>query len=323
MLFLLFVFLTNALPLPLPIPAPNLPSGLPLPESLVGVEVLIAGGSKGIGNATAWEFHNRGASVTITTRDLDAFNKSSVPFRVLQLEYGKDKSVEKLVDSYVKAVGRIPDLLVDAGLTAYVGNLLDFDRENMEYAMRMYATDPILLVREFLKYNNLSRPFNVSFALSTASYGAATTFISLYTAGKQLKKDFIRDFAVYEGPKYYPNVRLVGIACSNVNTTLYNSAYSPSVLKGDPLNTQLLPTLAFAARLQGNNPITVALAHLEALTTLTYDNSTLFLVPTSPRGRLTTEVLHSIYVQDNSTQFVKDTRDVYLSFGINITRLIE
>ena len=193
-IFALFV-LSFSLPLPLPIPAPNLPSGLPLPVSLAGLEVLIVGGTKGIGNATAWEFYNRNASVTITTRDLES--ASPVPFRILELEYGRGKSVERFVEKYVARVGRIPDILVDAGLVSYVGNLLDFDRDHMEYATRMYITDPILLVREFLLRNNVSIPFTVSFALSTASYGAATDFINLYTIGKIAKKNFVCQRLLY------------------------------------------------------------------------------------------------------------------------------
>lgn len=318
---LMMICVSMALPPPLAIPAPELPSGKPLPTSLVGVKVLIVGGSKGIGNATAWEFHNRGASVTITTRHVN--NASSVPFQIMELEYGRgNNNVEKLAKKYIKKEGRIPDILVDCGLTSYIGNLVDFSRDDMEYAMRMFAIDPILLVKEFLKSNDVARPFNVSFALSTASYGAATHFIALYAAGKQIKKDWIRDFALYEGPKYYPNVRLVGVACSNVNTTLIDSSYNPSALNGDPLHVQFQQILKTSALLQGTNPVTVAKAHLEVTTTMTYANSTLFLVSTSPTGRFFTEVLQAIYVQTNTTQFIKDSKDAYLLYGLNITSYI-
>lgn len=317
-LIILLLATSLALPPPLPIPDPNLPSGKPLPTCLNKVHVLIIGGTKGIGNATAWEFYNRGAKVTITTRRLSTAKHS--PFTVMELEYGKgNNNIERFVRKYIRRFGRIPDVLIDCGLVSYNGNLLDFTREDMEYGMRMFAIDPILLVREFLLHNDVRRPFNVSFALSTASYGSGTHFIALYAAGKQMKKDWVRDFALYEGPKYYPNVRLVGVACSNVNTTLALTAYNPSVLKGDVFQIAYQQLVETGAITQGISPVIVGLAHLEATTTLTYVNSTLFLVPTSPGGRIFSEILHAIYVVDNTTQFEIDSLEAYRLFGINIT----
>ena len=318
MLFFIYFIAVYALPPPFPIPAGNLPSGSQLPTDLSGVKVVIIGGTRGIGNATAWEFHNRGASVTITTRNL--INGGDYgPFTVMELEYGQDKSVEKFVNKYVKQVGRIPDVLLDMGLTLYGGNILDFKKEDMEYATKMYITDPLLLIKEMLVHNNVSRPFNISIAISTTSYGATTSFLGLYPAGKIAKKDFIRDFAVYQGPKYYPNVRITGIACSNVNTTLALTGYNPSVEMGDPVNVKFLQVAIMGAKVYGTDPTIVAKAHLEATTLLTHSNNTIYLVQPSASGRILSEILHNIYVNDNTTQYVIDSREYYTLNGVNMT----
>ena len=302
---------------PFPIPAANLPSGNPLPTDLTGVKVVIIGGTHGIGNATAYEFYNRNASVTITTRNL--FTAAVSPFRVMELEYGRGKkNVEKFVKKYINQVG-FPDVLVDCGLVFFTGLVMDFDRDHMEYAMKMYITDPFLLYREFLKHNNASKPFNISIAISAVSYGTVSSFYALYAVGKMAKKDFVRDFALYEGPKYYPNVRITGIACAYVNTSIAVNSYNPSANRGDAFSIKFVEVNILLNNLLGIPASTVALAHLEAITTLTKENNTLYLVPTAGDGRTRAEILYNIYVNDNTTEFLKDNNAIYLSLGLNIS----
>ena len=314
--FCLFNVIFTSL-VPHTIPAANMPTGIALPTNLTGVRVLIIGGNGGIGNATAFEFYNRGASVTITTTDRD--NVDASPFRVMKLEYGRGKrNVEKFVDRYLEHVG-FPDVLVDIGLTYFTGLMMDFTRDEMEYATRMYITDPLLLYREFLKHNNVSKPFNISIALSTVSFGAAGSFSGLYAAGKMAKKDFVRDFALYEGPKYYPNVRISGIACSYVDTRIVVDGYNPSADRGDAFQIQFVEVVTGLNSALGLPPVTVALAHLEAITTLTKENNSIYLVPTSPSGRVTSEILYNVYVSDNTTEFTKDNYAFYSLVGLNIS----
>lgn len=314
--FILYIKFAFSALVPYPIPDANLPSGISLDVDLTDKKILITGGLHGIANATGWEFYDRNADVTITTRDLN--NEYNGPFDLMEFEYGPaNNRIQKFVKSYLRKNGGI-DALVDIGLTAFTGLWLDFTPEEMEFATRMYLTDRLSLYREFFKYNNVSRPFNISIAMSTVAYGAGSNYFPLYTAGKKALKMFIKDFNLYEGPKYYPNVRFTSVSCSYVNTRVMLDGYNPSANRGDPFSIRFVEVATYLTA-QGLSPVVVALAHLEAITKLTSENNTHYIVPTSPTGRIQSEIFYNIEVNDNTTQYQKDTITLYTAAGMNMT----
>ncbi len=311
-----------AFPPPFPIPNDVLSHNVTLPN-LTGETMLVIGGSKGIGNATAWLAYNLGADVTITSRDRDTVNNSL--YTVMDLDYCVKGSVDRFWHKYLqKNNGYRPSLVAHFGLQSYQGDMLDFDLEHMECAANMYFIGPLYLIGKIIKHvdpDGIKRPLNISFALSTASYGAATSFIGLYAGGKMILKDFIRDFQIYSGPHSYPEVRIIGIACAYANTTLSLTTYNPSVQKGDALNIKLKQAVEASGNLIGSNPVDIAFGHLIGLTLLTKQNNTIFMEP-SLNGRSTSDLLYSIYASDTTTQFVKDTYSIYNLLGINISAYI-
>ena len=311
-----------SLPAPFPIPNDVLSNNVTLPD-LTGVEALIVGGSKGNGNATAWIAYNQGASVTITSRDRDTVNNSL--YNVMDLDYCMKGSVDRFWNKYLQQHdGYRPSLVGLFGLQYYQGDMLDFDLEHMECAMQMYVIGPLYLMGKIIKHvdpDGVRRPLNISIALSAAGYGAGTSFLGLYAGGKAILKDFIRDFAVYSGPHYYPEVRITGIACAYAKTTLTATSYNPSVEKGDALNIKLQQQVLVIQNQVGSNPYDIGFAHMIGLTLLTKANNTIYLVPVLT-GRGTSDLLYSIYVSDNTTQFVKDTYVVYNFLGVNIPSYI-
>ena len=311
-----------ALPPPFPIPNDVLSHNVTLPD-LTGQQALIIGGSKGNGNATAWHAYNQGAEVTITSRDRDTVNNSL--YTVMDLDYCVKGSVDRFWNKYLqKNNGYRPSLVGNFGLEYYQGDMLDFDLDHMECAMQMYVIGPLYLIGKIIKHvdpDGIRRPLNISFALSSAGYGAGTSFLGLYAGGKAILKDFIKDFAVYSGPHYYPEVRITGIACSYAKTTLTATSYNPSVEKGDALNIKIQQEVARIENAVGSNPYDIGFAHLIGLTLLTKQNNTIYMEPVTT-GRGTSDLLYSVYVSDNTTQFVKDTYVVYNFLGVNIPAYI-
>lgn len=84
--------------------------------------VLITGGSKGIGKATALEFAKRGASVGINYKDDDkAAEKTSAELGVLKhrlykADISQENEAKKLVDDFVSDFGHIDILINNAGI---------------------------------------------------------------------------------------------------------------------------------------------------------------------------------------------------------------
>lgn len=321
LLYLYFInFCLSAL-VPYPVPYANLPSGAPLPTNLTGIEVLIVGGLEGIAQADAEAFYSRGASVSITTRDLDNVMNLSLPYRVFELEFGRSGSVDRFISKYMKKVGRIPDILVDVGQQWFIGLMLDFNRTMLMYAMQMYIIDPLMLIQGFLQYNDVSRPFNITFALSSAAF-AAVHFEEYYSAGKKLKMDFVKNFRLYEGPKYYPNVRVSGVLCAYTNTNYVANSFNPSAARGDPLMTAYPEIVQYIENALNYSAANVALAHLEASTTLTPSNNSLYLVNTTVSTRTGTEVLYNVYVNDDTQTYNADYLAFFASVGLNITAFL-
>lgn len=304
------------LPAPLHIPAASLPfPGNTLPTNLSGIEVLIVGGTSGIGNATAWEYHNRGASVTITGRD--AINADPVPFRVMELDYTNMQMTDKFVAKYIKKVGRTPHIAHLIGAQFYWGNLMDFDSEHLRNAMDMYVTGPLTICRDLIQNSGPATPINITFALSTTANGAATSTMGPYAGGKMILRDHIRDFALEDGPKKYPWVTLRGVQCAYVKTDFVPKGYNPSILDGDSFSIDMDTKLAAYTITNGNTPQQVALAHLEAATTWV-NGENLFLVPTSVSGRVISEILYSVYASDSTPKFRHDSIIFYQMMGVNI-----
>ncbi|NSL53219.1 SDR family NAD(P)-dependent oxidoreductase [Calidifontibacillus erzurumensis] len=86
---------------------------------LTGKNVLITGGSKGIGKAIANVFLTEGANVTIAARNIDFLNKAKEELRgevdIIQADILKAEEREKLITTFVKDYGTIDILVNNAG----------------------------------------------------------------------------------------------------------------------------------------------------------------------------------------------------------------
>ena len=184
----------------------------------------------------------------------------------------------------------------------------------------MYITDPIEAVRQILTRNPSNVQLNITLGISTVSFGTLSSFYSMYGAGKVFKKDFIRDFQLYEQPRYYPNVRIAGVACGFVNTSIMTDGYNPSVGKGDQFMIDYITKVTAMCKF-GTDPDVVGQAHVEAGTLLLPSNNSIYLVLSGPRSS-GADIFYNIYTNDYTQQYKIDNNLVYLSLGLNLTHYI-
>jgi uncharacterized protein len=116
---------------------------------LNGARVLLTGASGGIGNAIARALHERGASLAITGRRLDALEalKAELGDRVdvLQADLAKREDVEALPG----LAGEVDVLVANAGLPGS-GDLTSFDPEQIDRAIHVNLRAPMQLTRAIL-----------------------------------------------------------------------------------------------------------------------------------------------------------------------------
>ena len=86
---------------------------------LLGKNVLITGGSKGIGKAIAQAFVSEGANVSIAARSLEFLQKAKADvdgnIAILQADVTKEEEREKLINSFLEKNGTIDVLINNAG----------------------------------------------------------------------------------------------------------------------------------------------------------------------------------------------------------------
>jgi short-subunit dehydrogenase len=116
---------------------------------LNGARVLLTGASGGIGNAIARALHERGASLAITGRRVDALEalKAELGDRVdvLQADLAKREDVEALVGR----AGTVDVLVANAGLPGS-GDLDSFTPEEIDRAIDVNLRAPMQLTRALL-----------------------------------------------------------------------------------------------------------------------------------------------------------------------------
>lgn len=295
---------------------------LPLPNitlpSLAGKYFVVVG-CRGIALQVVLQAHALGATVICTTRDKTTFDYTTVPsdVDVRELEYGKDKSVQRFVTKYMNKYGRIPDYVDDCGLTVYNGDQIAFTEDELIYQAQMYIIGSLLLEQGFMSFNNLSIPVVWNYALSTAGKGVPPVFQEFYNVGKVFK---IKHIEGNNANKKYPNVRMTGVACVFANTTISATSYNPSALMGDLAQIEFQYLTIALAGIIGVPPSVVALAHLQAmLVPGLLGNEPIFQVPslggTSSDSLFYMDVWYpALQYQSNFTVYVQDV------FGINITQ---
>jgi NAD(P)-dependent dehydrogenase (short-subunit alcohol dehydrogenase family) len=145
---------------------------------------IISGCSSGIGLATAVEMAKEGYFVYATMRDLakksdleKIVNDESLPVKILQMNVGKQETIDSTVATIMQEKGRIDVLVNNAGYMR-MGSLEDTDMAHFEDQMQVDFFGPVRLLKKIIPimreqksghiFNIGSIAGKVGFALSSA-----------------------------------------------------------------------------------------------------------------------------------------------------------
>jgi 3-oxoacyl-[acyl-carrier protein] reductase len=197
---------------------------------LANKKVLISGGSRGIGAATALRLASDGADIALSySTSADAANAIVAKIKALgrkayafQADAKKPETMPKLVEEAVKALGGLNILVNNAGVFT-LAPIGEETAENYRTAMAVNVDSVFMLTNEAVKHMQAGdRIISISSALGARASGPN---MSTYVATKFAVNGFTRGWAKDLGPKgILVNAVLPGPVDTEMNPA--NSPYS-------------------------------------------------------------------------------------------------
>ena len=148
---------------------------------------LISGCSSGIGFATAVEMARNGFFVYATMRDLEksenlknVVNSESLSVSILQMDVGKQETIDAAIEKILQEKGRIDVLVNNAGFMT-VGSLEDM---SMEYFIDQMDTDffgPIRLLKKVIpvmREQKSGHIFNIGSIAGKVGFALSSAYVS-------------------------------------------------------------------------------------------------------------------------------------------------
>ncbi len=207
--------------------------------------VLITGGSRGIGLATALAFANAGANVAFTYHSDDVAAASAVKgiqqFGVKALSakvnFSEETDLSRIIEDVIKNWGSLDIAIGNAGI--WKGALVqDMSVEEYRETMDVNMTGTFLLAKFSAQQMIKQRSGSMVFISSTAGQRGESQH-SHYAASKGAQISFTKSLAVELAPY---NIRVNSVAPGWVNTDMTSAALT------DPEESQRIKTVVPLAR---------------------------------------------------------------------------
>ena len=143
--------------------------------SLEGKVALVAGGSRGIGEASAIAMAEAGADVVVSSRKLPELERVAEEIKsrgrrslAIASHIGKPEESRNLVDKVVAEFGKIDILLNNAGTNPYFGQIIDAEEWAWDITFNVNLKGPFLLAQMVAK---VMREHGGGSIINTASAG--------------------------------------------------------------------------------------------------------------------------------------------------------
>jgi 3-oxoacyl-[acyl-carrier protein] reductase len=184
-----------------------------MPQSLVGRNSIVTGGSRGIGKGIALELAKRGANVLITYEKsakaaeqvVSEIEKLGTKAIALQASSENIESPRKIVTTLVEAWGKVHIIINNAGIGEDIF-LEDLTEADFDRHMTINARMPLFLVKAAMPFfGEAPRIVNLSSVMARVGSAQATA----YTASKAALEGITKVLAVELGHKYGATVNCV------------------------------------------------------------------------------------------------------------------
>ncbi len=143
-------------------------------QSLVGKNIIITGGGRGLGLAMARKFIAEGADVLISGRNEETLKKSAseIGCKYLQLDVQNIKWFKEFIIKADKILGGVNCLVNNAGISLHENSFLDVSPEQWDAQFDTNLKGPFFLTQEFIRFcqaNKTEGTKNILFVSSEAS----------------------------------------------------------------------------------------------------------------------------------------------------------
>lgn len=124
---------------------------------LDGHNIVITGGSRGIGLAMAQKFVAEGAKVLITGRNEDSLREAlstiekKEKISILVHDMEKENDFDGLVEKFYSELGEVTSLVFNAGISLHEGNILNVDQNGYDRQFNTNLRANYFLAQAFLK----------------------------------------------------------------------------------------------------------------------------------------------------------------------------
>lgn len=164
--------------------------------NLQGKNILITGGSKGIGKAIAEVFLSEGANVSIAARGMEALekvrNELGGSVSIFQVDVMRADEREKLIQSFVKQKGRIDVLINNAG-GSNGGKAMDTEMDLFHEALELNYFSAVHLSK--LAARHMKKEKGGAIINITSVYGRESGGKVTYNNAKSALISFTKAFA--------------------------------------------------------------------------------------------------------------------------------
>lgn len=146
-------------------------------RSLEGASIVVAGATGGIGRQIARQLAERGARLTLTSRDPSALETLGIDAAVVPADLRDSRSGSRIVDAALAANGRLDGLVNAAGIVAF-GSLIETDDIVIEEVFLTNVLGPLWLIRAALPALTESRGFiaNISAVVAEQPLGGMVAY---------------------------------------------------------------------------------------------------------------------------------------------------
>ena len=120
-----------------------------------GKNILITGGSRGLGYYMAKKFKEDGAKVIITGRNMESLEKAKKELgesiEIRQMDMSSIEEFPKFIEELFNKYGHIDCLINNAGISLHEGDLCNVDKEKFERQIRTNLEGAYFLAKEYIK----------------------------------------------------------------------------------------------------------------------------------------------------------------------------
>jgi dehydrogenase/reductase SDR family member 4 len=211
--------------------------------SLAGKVALITGGSRGIGEETAYAFADAGATVVVSSRkqaELDrvaeAIRKRGAKSLAIASHAAKTEESKNLVDKVMAEFGRIDILMNNAGTNPYYGPLMDMEEWSWDITMNLNLKGLFFLsqlVARIMKKQDSGCIINVA-SVGGMRPGSLGVYQTSKAAVIMLTQLMAKEWGQY-------NIRVNGLAPGVIKTRLAEALWKdPALAKATANESALL-----------------------------------------------------------------------------------